>query len=85
MTAPDLSRLVTAFFVRHLAVEHNASPHTTKAYRGALKLLLRFAADACHRPVVNTCPLEMAMRHHASYRRTRPSPNDGHRPLLGDC
>lgn len=51
MTAPDLARLVTAFFVRHLAVEHNASPHTTKAYRDALKLLLRFAADACHRPV----------------------------------
>ena len=39
MTAPDLSTLVTAFFVRHLAAEHNASPHTTKAYRDALKLL----------------------------------------------
>jgi site-specific recombinase XerD len=50
MTAPDLSKLVTVFFVRHLAAEHNASPHTTKAYRDALKLLLRFAADACHRP-----------------------------------
>ena len=53
MTAPDLARLVTAFFVRHLAVEHNASPHTTKAYRDALKLLLRFAADACHRPTAS--------------------------------
>ena len=51
MTAPDLSRLVTAFFVRHLAAEHNASPHTTKAYRDALKLLLRFAAHACQRPI----------------------------------
>jgi site-specific recombinase XerD len=51
MTAPDLSRLVTAFFVRHLAAEHNASPHTTKAYRDALKLLLRFAADSCHRSI----------------------------------
>ena len=51
MTPPDLSRLVTAFFVRHLATEHNASPHTTKAYRDALKLLLRFGADACHRPM----------------------------------
>ena len=49
MTPPDLSRLVTAVFVRHLAAEHNASPHTTKSYRDALKLLLRFAADACHR------------------------------------
>lgn len=35
MTARDLARLVTAFFVRHLAVEHNASPHITKAYRDA--------------------------------------------------
>lgn len=51
MTAPDLARLVTAFFVRLLAVEHNASPHTTKAYRDAVKLLLRFAADTCHRPM----------------------------------
>jgi site-specific recombinase XerD len=51
MTAPDPSRLVTAFFVRHLAAEHNASPHTTKAYRDALKLLLRFAADRCHRSI----------------------------------
>jgi site-specific recombinase XerD len=50
VTAPDLSTLVTAFFLRHLATEHNASPHTTKAYRDALKLLLRFAAVACHRP-----------------------------------
>ena len=51
MTGPDLWSLVTAFFVRHLAAEHNASPHTTKAYRDALKLLLRFAADACQRPM----------------------------------
>lgn len=46
---PDLSTLVTAFFIRHLAAEHNASPHTTKAYRDAIKLLLRFAAEACQR------------------------------------
>ena len=51
MTAPDLATLITAFFVRHLAAEHNASPHTAKAYRDALKLLLRFAADAGHRPI----------------------------------
>lgn len=51
MTAPDLATLITAFFVRHLAAEHNASPHTAKAYRDALKLLLRFAADVCHRPI----------------------------------
>ena len=51
MTAPDLAKLVTAFFVRHLAAERNASPHTTKAYRDSLKLLLRFAAAASHRPV----------------------------------
>ena len=51
MTAPDLATLITAFFVRHLAAEHNASPHTAKAYRDAIKLLLRFAAAACHRPM----------------------------------
>ena len=51
MTSPDLAPLVTAFFVRHLAAERNVSPHTTAAYRDALKLLLRFARDAAHRPV----------------------------------
>lgn len=48
---PDLATLITAFFVRHLAAEHNASPHTAKAYRDAIKLLLRFAADTSHRPI----------------------------------
>lgn len=51
MTTPDFGTLITAFFVRHLATEHNASPHTAKAYRDALKLLLRFAADDSQRPV----------------------------------
>src|SRR2546427_4324979 len=51
MTGPDLATLVTAFFVRHLAAERNVSPHTTAAYRDALKLLLRFARDIAHRPV----------------------------------
>jgi site-specific recombinase XerD len=51
MTSADLPMFVTAFFVRHLAAERNASPHTTAAYRDSLKLLLRFAADFCHRPV----------------------------------
>jgi site-specific recombinase XerC len=40
---------VTAFFVRHLAAERNVSPHTTAAYRDALKLLLRFARDLASR------------------------------------
>jgi site-specific recombinase XerD len=52
MTSPDLATLVTAFFVRHLAAERNVSRHTTAAYRDALKLLLRFARDVAHRPVV---------------------------------
>jgi site-specific recombinase XerD len=50
MTRPDLATLVTAFFVRYLAAERNVSPHTTAAYRDALKLLLRFARDIGHRP-----------------------------------
>lgn len=55
MTSADLATLVTAFFVRHLAAERNASPHTTTAYRDALKLLLRFAADVVHRPIAALC------------------------------
>ena len=51
MTAPDLATLITAFFVRHLAAERNASPHTAKAYRDALKLLLRFAAEDGHHSI----------------------------------
>lgn len=51
MTAPDLAAVITAFFVRHLAAEHNASPHTAKAYRDALKLLLRFAATDGRRSI----------------------------------
>ncbi|CAN5904104.1 tyrosine-type recombinase/integrase [soil metagenome] len=47
----DLAPFVTAFFVRHLPAERNASPHTTAAYRDTLKLLLRFAADDVPRPV----------------------------------
>lgn len=51
MTPPDLAILVTRFFVPHLAAERNVSPHTACAYRDALKLLLRFAADFHGRPV----------------------------------
>jgi len=51
MTSPDLAPLVTAFFVRHLTAERNVSPHTIAAYRDTLKLFLRFARDAAHRPV----------------------------------
>jgi integrase/recombinase XerC len=51
MTLPPLSTLVTDFFLRHLAAERNVSPHTTTAYRDALKLFLRFTADRCHRTI----------------------------------
>ena len=51
MSLPALSTLVTDFFLRHLAAERNVSPHTTAAYRDALKLFLRFAADHCHRGI----------------------------------
>jgi integrase/recombinase XerD len=51
MSLPTLSTLVTDFFLRHLAAERNVSPHTTTAYRDALKLLLRFTADHRHRTI----------------------------------
>jgi len=51
MTPHDLAPFITAFFVRHLPAERNASPHTTAAYRDSLKLLLRFAAADVPRPV----------------------------------
>ena len=51
MTSPDLARLVTGFFVRHLAAERNVSPHTVAAYRDALKLLLQFTCGAAHRSI----------------------------------
>lgn len=51
MTTANLSSLISAFFVTHLAAERNVSPHTTLAYRDGLKLLLRFAADFHGRPV----------------------------------
>jgi integrase/recombinase XerD len=52
MPAPELSGLVTGFFRTHLAAERNASQHTILAYRDAMKLLLRFAAEWHKRPVV---------------------------------
>src|SRR5260370_8810123 len=51
MRSPELSRIVTDFFLRHLGAERNVSRHTTLAYRDALKLFLRFAADRHKRPV----------------------------------
>lgn len=51
MTQPGLTDLVTAFFMKHLASERNASPHTTMAYRDSLKLLLKFAAQKRHRGI----------------------------------
>jgi site-specific recombinase XerD len=51
MRSPELSRIVTDFFLRHLSAERNVSRHTTLAYRDALKLFLRFAADWHKRPV----------------------------------
>lgn len=50
MTTHDLAPFVTAFFLRHLPTERNASPHTIAAYRDTLKLLLRFVAQTRPRP-----------------------------------
>jgi site-specific recombinase XerD len=51
MNAAGLHTLVTSFFVKHLAAERSVSRHTAAAYRDAIKLLLRFAAEAHHRDV----------------------------------
>jgi len=45
MKTSDLSGVVTSFFRSHLVAERNVSQHTLHAYRDALKLFLRFAAD----------------------------------------
>lgn len=46
-----LSTLVTDFFVAHLASERNVSRHTAIAYRDAIKMFLRFAANFQNRTV----------------------------------
>jgi site-specific recombinase XerD len=51
MSTHDLAPLMTTFFVRHLPVERNVSPHTIAAYRDTFKLLLRFIAESTPRPV----------------------------------
>jgi integrase/recombinase XerD len=43
-TNKTLQALVQDFFVKHLAVERNASPNTIAAYRDAIKLFLQFAS-----------------------------------------
>jgi site-specific recombinase XerD len=50
MSTHDLAPLLTAFFVRHLPVERNASPHTIAAYRDTFKLLLRFVTESAPHP-----------------------------------
>lgn len=42
---PTLARVLQDFFRIHLVAHRNVSPHTLRAYRDALVLLLRFAAD----------------------------------------
>ena len=51
MKAPSLATLLSAFFLRYLAVERGVSPHTSTAYRDAIKLLLQFSATRCKRSV----------------------------------
>ncbi len=51
MNLPTLPTLLSAFFLRYLAVERGVSPHTTTSYRDAIKLLLQFAAARCGRSV----------------------------------
>jgi len=49
MNSPTLATLLTAFFVRYLAVERGVSPHTIASYRDSMKLLLNFVAVRCGR------------------------------------
>jgi integrase/recombinase XerD len=51
MSVPTLPTLLSAFFLRYLAVERGVSPHTTTSYRDAMKLLLQFAAARCRHSV----------------------------------
>ena len=51
MKVPPLSTLLSAFFLRYLAVERGVSPHTSASYRDAIKLLLQFSATRCKRSV----------------------------------
>lgn len=51
MNAPTLASLLSAFFVRYLASERGVSQHTIVSYRDSIKLLLKFAAAQCKRPV----------------------------------
>lgn len=51
MNVPTLATLLSAFFLRYLAVERGVSPHTTASYRDSMKLLLQFAAARCGRSV----------------------------------
>ena len=51
MNLPTLPTLLSAFFLRYLALERGVSPHTTASYRDGMKLLLQFAAVKCRRSV----------------------------------
>ena len=51
MNAPTLATLLSAFFLRYLAVERGVSSHTTASYRDSMKLLLQYAATRCRRSV----------------------------------
>ena len=51
MKIPPLATLLSAFFLRYLAVERGVNPHTSTSYRDAIKLLLQFSATRCRRSV----------------------------------
>ena len=51
MKLPTLATLLSAFFLRYLAVERGVSPHTTTSYRDSMKLLLQYSATRCRRSV----------------------------------
>ena len=51
--APNtLARTIRGFFLERLPLERGLTPNTSKSYRDALVLFLRFLADRLKRPVV---------------------------------
>ena len=66
--------LVQDFFEKHLVVERHLSRHTVLAYRDALKLLLRYAADdSAAAPISSTTPCSMSRSFSRSSTRSKPS------------
>lgn len=64
MTATNsLGRALRGFFSEYLPLVRGVSPHTTRSYRDALCLLLRFLAEFLQRPVVGLQFDDLSLEH----------------------